>query len=423
MPDMSGQEFSQAQMGRMKELNEVNFKRVGKSGLFENHGAIIDVKENGSLGLMVDYDPRTDWPEIKGFQIGGGMFNSFHIVTLEADGTVMERTLNGSGGGFGGKVRPTLEKFRGKTMEQQLLDAGFVPDKTDPQVLRYQLSKKDGNGEILAWTVNGQVQRMVKPIDNFLKGMLDNETQIIACTEEPDRFSGTNTILTIRNSIMEFKINTKFGGKPIEGSQKLLRSVSPKELGMKPFEVITEPSGFKIGGRNETKLISGLTEIAGQPITKLEDIMRPDHASMAGFLGEDESLLKVMAEDNDFVLSQGITHQDLAAVLMYARAHYFKGYGKEFSLGGRKYKMSVTSYMGSQDSPFQDGTGAHSDMTITNLDTDASLSCSCLLADMIERYGFYEGKQTSYRLEPAAVLEVFDFLAKSSVLPHSQTFL
>jgi hypothetical protein len=29
---------------------------------------------------------------------------------------------------------------------------------------------------------------------------------------------------------------------------------------------------------------------------------------------------------------------------------------------------------------------------------------------MIERYGFYEGKGTRYRVEPRAVLEVLDFL-------------
>src|SRR5262249_35493691 len=33
-----------------------------------------------------------------------------------------------------------------------------------------------------------------------------------------------------------------------------------------------------------------------------------------------------------------------------------------------------------------------------------------LVPYMIERYGFYEGKGTSYRVEPRQVVEVFDFL-------------
>ena len=49
-------------------------------------------------------------------------------------------------------------------------------------------------------------------------------------------------------------------------------------------------------------------------------------------------------------------------------------------------------------------------MVIKNEDTGASLSYSGLLPDMIQRYGFYEGKGTSYRLEPSKILEVFDFL-------------
>jgi len=31
---------------------------------------------------------------------------------------------------------------------------------------------------------------------------------------------------------------------------------------------------------------------------------------------------------------------------------------------------------------------------------------------MIDRYGFYEGKGTSYRVDPKQVVELFDFLKK-----------
>ena len=49
---------------------------------------------------------------------------------------------------------------------------------------------------------------------------------------------------------------------------------------------------------------------------------------------------------------------------------------------------------------------------VTNLETGVSLSYSLLVPQMIERYGFYEGKGTPYRVEPSTVLEVFDFLQK-----------
>ena len=48
--------------------------------------------------------------------------------------------------------------------------------------------------------------------------------------------------------------------------------------------------------------------------------------------------------------------------------------------------------------------------TVWNLTSRKKLTYSLLVPHMIERYGFYEGKGTSYRVEPRAVLQVFDFL-------------
>ena len=44
------------------------------------------------------------------------------------------------------------------------------------------------------------------------------------------------------------------------------------------------------------------------------------------------------------------------------------------------------------------------------LDNGKKLEYSGLVPRMIERYGFYEGKGTSFRVEPKQILEVFDFL-------------
>jgi hypothetical protein len=65
---------------------------------------------------------------------------------------------------------------------------------------------------------------------------------------------------------------------------------------------------------------------------------------------------------------------------------------------------------GIQPSPFKDGTESGSCATVRNLDNGKTLTYGLLLPYMIERYGFYEGKGTSYRLEPHDVVEVFDFL-------------
>jgi hypothetical protein len=49
---------------------------------------------------------------------------------------------------------------------------------------------------------------------------------------------------------------------------------------------------------------------------------------------------------------------------------------------------------------------------VTNLETDKKLQFSLLVPHMIERYGFYEGQGTRYRVEPAQILAVLDFLGK-----------
>ena len=45
-----------------------------------------------------------------------------------------------------------------------------------------------------------------------------------------------------------------------------------------------------------------------------------------------------------------------------------------------------------------------------NLDNGKKIAYSLLVPHMIERYGFYEGKGTPYRVEPRTVFQVLDFL-------------
>ncbi len=191
----------------------------------------------------------------------------------------------------------------------------------------------------------------------------------------------------------------------------------PAELGVKLVPARRDPvTGFVVGGKNPTSLIRKLTEIAGRKIMDLEKDMRPGAASMAGFLGKDERLLEVIAADNAYVVDQlGLTHQELARHLHVVGAiagkHALKG-PTEFAYHGRRYKVSAVFFLGYQDSPFKDGTKTDCDVTVHNLTNGKKLKYSLLVPHMVERYGFYEGKGTSFRVDPRAVLEVFDFLKK-----------
>lgn len=185
-----------------------------------------------------------------------------------------------------------------------------------------------------------------------------------------------------------------------------------------------EKTGFVVGGKNATALIETLAEINGRSIERLEADMRPGKLSTAGFLGPDEKLLDVLAEDNKYVVDElGLTHQELAKHLHLMGAIGVRAFlnklakkelGDEFVYHGRKYRVTTWLARGYQESPFKDDTKTNQDVTVENLRTKKKLHYSMLVAHMVERYGFYEGKGTGYRVEPKEIVEVFDFLKEKA---------
>jgi hypothetical protein len=133
-------------------------------------------------------------------------------------------------------------------------------------------------------------------------------------------------------------------------------------------------------------------------------------------LGREEKLLDVLAADNQYVVDElALTHQELARHLriLAAIGDWQDKQGKpevEFLYHGRRVKVERLYSRGYQFSPFRDGTKASSEATIHNLSNGKRLGYSLLVPDMIERYGFYEGKGTPYRVEPRSIVEVLDFL-------------
>ena len=183
------------------------------------------------------------------------------------------------------------------------------------------------------------------------------------------------------------------------------------------FKAATDQkTGFVVGGKNSSELIRNLTEINGISIADLEESMRPKGLSTAGFLGKDERLLDVMAADNDWVLGVGLTHQELARHLYtfyrisLAAAEPLKE-SEVFTYRGVRFTTVVKSVDGFQDSPFKDGTKTNSDVFLKNVDNGKTLAFSPLVPLMMERYGFYEGHGTSYRVDPKDIVDVLTFLS------------
>jgi hypothetical protein len=185
-----------------------------------------------------------------------------------------------------------------------------------------------------------------------------------------------------------------------------IKSVAGKPIAIEPHK--DPKTGFVVGGKNETALIKKLTEINGIAIAELEKKMKPQALSRAGFLGEDEKLLSVLAADNSLVVEElGLTHQELARHLQVLAA---VGNSEAFAYHGRKIKVTVNLNTGFINSPFADGTKTNADIRLHNLANGKKVQYSLLVPLMIERYGFYEGLDTPYRVDPRLVVEVLDFL-------------
>lgn len=177
-------------------------------------------------------------------------------------------------------------------------------------------------------------------------------------------------------------------------------------------------TGFSVAGKNSTFLVRNLKRINNRTIAALEKDMRPGEFSMAGFLGKDEKLLEVLGNDNEYVVdAQGMLHQELARHLYALEAVWHKLGGTSNSKEpvrctycDRRYEVRVDATRGHQKSPFEDGTKTNTYVYLTNVDNGKKLEYSGLIPMMVERYGFYEGKGTSFRVEPKQIVEVFDFL-------------
>lgn len=215
---------------------------------------------------------------------------------------------------------------------------------------------------------------------------------------------------------------------------KDVTGVTVQDLGLEFVQPSKDPqTGFVVGGINSSSTIQKLTSINQISIEALESKMRPTENILGDespdfFLGKQENLLRVLSEDNDFVLNQlRANHQKISKHLRFILAAADKLGQLQVHIDPSSLEVTGTAkikyhgclfevvfgptYLGSQASPFNDGTSASTEYTIRNLSNGTSIHFSQLLPDLIERYGFYEGHETSYRLDPRAIAEVLPFLA------------
>ena len=135
-------------------------------------------------------------------------------------------------------------------------------------------------------------------------------------------------------------------------------------------------------------------------VEQLEKLMRPGISSQGGFLGSEEKLVNLLAEDESAVKNLGITHEQIAA-----RIEYFiraVGYpSREGKVIDSNFRVSGITYRGIQECPWKDsGNYSNLDFVITNLRLNESLPFPGLIVHLIRMHHFYEGRKSPYRVDP-----------------------
>lgn len=143
----------------------------------------------------------------------------------------------------------------------------------------------------------------------------------------------------------------------------------------------------------------------------IEESLKPGKRSGFGFLGEEESFAEIVSNDSQTLDECGIQHSDISSRLQYfvdkASLVDYTREGDYVIIDG-KYKLTVISWLGYQNCPWDDGEKTDKAYFIKNTESGKSISFSGLIPHLVTEHRFFEGKGTSYRLDPLEAILVLD---------------
>ncbi len=142
---------------------------------------------------------------------------------------------------------------------------------------------------------------------------------------------------------------------------------------------------------------------------RIQEKMQPGVYTRDGFLGTDRrKLIDILIEDDEAVKRMDLTHQRIAERLIGLRDAGMRGLG-EFINVEPHYEVRVVSVRGKLPCPFGDpGIFPKTNTVVRNTKLDRELTFTDLHIHMVGSHGFYEGKGSPFRLEPAELAEVLE---------------
>ena len=144
-------------------------------------------------------------------------------------------------------------------------------------------------------------------------------------------------------------------------------------------------------------------------LMRIQEKMKPGIITRDGFLGTDRrNLIDILVEDDESVKRMDITHSEISQRMINLRDEGIRGLGNFISVEPH-YEVRVDSVRGKLPCPFGDpGVFPKTNITVKNLKTGREITYTDFHIHMIGSHGFYEGKGSSFRLEPKDLVDILE---------------
>ncbi|NOZ20920.1 MAG: hypothetical protein GXP25_07495 [Planctomycetes bacterium] len=141
----------------------------------------------------------------------------------------------------------------------------------------------------------------------------------------------------------------------------------------------------------------------------VEKRMQTGIISRDGFLGGDKRrLIEILMADEAEMNRLGIDHQQIAETLQHLLDAGKPGLGTEVEVDG-KFLVNVETVRGKLPCPWPgDGLFPKTNVRVKRIDTGEEIVYTAMGVHLIRKHGFYEGKGSYFRLEPAKLKEFLD---------------
>lgn len=143
-------------------------------------------------------------------------------------------------------------------------------------------------------------------------------------------------------------------------------------------------------------------------LKKIQEQLKRGVITPEGFLGTDKrNLIDILTDDDAQVNRLGLTHERIAEKMKYFRDEGLKVVEDWVEVD--HFEVLTESMRGKFPCPFGDQVMIDkTNITVVNKKLDKKIFFTDLQIHLIEKHGFYQGKGSSYRLEPSELAEILE---------------